>query len=150
MISLAFKIAALTDSSWSKAIAAASHSKYSHVEGWLSGAQNNALCFSAREPKGCSYAAVDLTTPEWEIVPLKLSDMENLIIRGFCMGADGKDYDFPGLAGYELGTGLHSDSDLFCSECWATALRDCANWDLLKDPWMISPGDLYNLAVAKK
>src|SRR5579884_1948797 len=141
MIRLAFKIAALTDSEWSRLIAEASHSRYSHVEGWLDGAQNSALCFSSREPKGASFEIIDLTAPYWEIVgPLNLTAEQEARIAGFCAGANGKEYDGLGLIGYKFGTGCHDDHDLFCSECWAAALKECAGWTLGgKDPWMISP-----------
>jgi len=150
VIYLAFRIAVKTNSEVSQLIAAASGSPYSHVEGWLRDDRNRAYCFSSREPYGCSFKVIDLTTPEWVTLPLTLTAEQEARIQGFCEGASGKAYDFPGIAGYETGTGLHNDSDLFCSECWATALKRCAGWTLDgKDPWMISPGGLYTLAGGK-
>ncbi len=142
MIKLAFVIAEKA-SDWSKMIAKASNSPYSHVELWLDGPQNQARCFSSREPIGASFMIRDLSTAEWEIV------VPNLIIsstqaQAFCLGANGKDYDMIGLLGYRLGTGLHDNHDVFCSEVVGEALMASSDFKLLKDPWMTSPGDLYN------
>lgn len=168
MTALAFVIAAKTGSGWSDLIAAASASPYSHVELWLGGPKTAALCFSSREPAGASFEIIDLTQPKYEIVPLNVTPLEEAKILGFCLGANGKSYDGMGLIGYKFGTGLHDDHDVFCSEVCASDLQKCAGLFtgpeitldmLLKSPypdafstkraWMISPGDLHALAVAK-
>jgi hypothetical protein len=136
-------------------IGKASGSPYSHVELWLDGPQNAARCFSSREPSGASFMVRDLTTPEWEIVPyhsvIGPQDESNLFdcVESFCEGANGKSYDMAGLLGYKLGTGLHDDHDVFCSEVVSECLQKCAGLVLPKDPWMTSPGDLYKLVTAK-
>ena len=150
MFSLAFKIAAETDSEWSKLIAKASNSPYSHVEGWLSGDKNKALCFSSREPIGAGFQEIDLTQKCWDIIEFKLSTQEEFAIVCFCWGANGKEYDLLGLLGYKQGTGWHDDHDVFCSEFWAACLTQCIGLPLPKEPWMTSPGDLYTLVKGIK
>lgn len=148
MISLAFKIAAATGSKWSELIARESNSKYSHVEGWVRDPQNNARCFSSREPHGAGFQSIDLTTPGlWDIVPIKLTPEQETSAYGFCLGCDGKNYDGIGLIGYALqAPGLHDFSAIFCSEVWAAIATKCWGKTLPKQPWQISPGDLYTLA----
>ena len=147
MIQLAFVVAAKTGSPWSEMIAKASGSPYSHVELWLSGPQNAARCFSSREPIGASFMTRDLTTPEWEIVQYPPANSPGVpqTIEAFCQGSNGKSYDMAGLLGYKLGTGMHDDHDVFCSEVVSECLADCAGLKLEKEPWMTSPGDLYKL-----
>ena len=152
MIQLAFVIAAKTGSAWSEMIGKASGSPYSHVELWLYGSQSKARCFSSREPAGALFMYRDLTTPEWEIVGHPGCEIDSEMgeeIVAFCNGANGKAYDMAGLLGYKLGTGLHDDHDVFCSEVVSSCLQQCARLVLPKDPWMISPGDLYKLVTGK-
>ncbi len=148
MISLAFKVAAKTGSAWSELIAKETGSPYSHVEGWLSGAPNNAHCFSSREPHGAGFAQIDLTVSGlWDIVPVILTAEEEALANGFCLGCDGKNYDAIGLIGYALSNpDIHDYSAIFCSETWAAIAAKCWGKTLPKQPWQISPGQLYALA----
>jgi hypothetical protein len=144
---LAFKIAANSDSEWSKLIARESNSPYSHVEGWLSGAQNKAFCFSSREIYGAGFKFLDLTDSSlWEIVPIDLTFDQISRTQAFCQGSDGKGYDGVGLIGYALkDPAIHDYSKVFCSEVWAEIAAKCWGKILPRDPWLISPGDLYTL-----
>lgn len=153
MISLAFKVAAKTGSPWSALIAKETGSPFSHVEGWLSGPQNNARCFSSREPHGAGFAQLDLTISGlWEIVPLSLTPDQEVLANGFCVGCDGKNYDGIGLIGYALSNpAIHDYSAIFCSETWAAIALKCWGKNIGgKDPWQISPGGLYQLAKGWK
>ena len=148
MIQLAFVVAAKTGSIFSQMIAKASHSQFSHVELWCDGPRNAARCFSSREPGGAAWMIRDLTTPEWEIVPIPRAfydGTQDRIVEAFCWGADGKDYDMLGLIGYKLGNGLHDDDDVFCSEVVSACLSISLGIKLPKNPWIMSPGDLYAL-----
>lgn len=149
MIRLAFKVAAASGSTWSALIAAASGSPYSHIEGWLSGPLSNAKCFSSREPHGAGFQQLDLGQPGlWVITaPLKLTADEETLALGFCLGCDGKNYNGIGLLGYALhNPAIHDYSQVFCSETWAAIAQHCWSKTLPKQPWQISPGDLYALA----
>src|SRR5579862_8583397 len=144
MIQLAFKIASKTGSVWSELIARESGSVYSHVEGWLSGPQSTAYCFSSREPVGASFETIDLTTPEWEIVPvLGLTPQQEDLTLGYCLGCDGKKYNGLGLIGFKAGIPQLTDPhEIFCSQTWADIARKCWGKSLPNKPWMISPGQL--------
>ena len=149
MIRLAFKVAAIAGGPWSELISKVSKSPYCHVEGWLSGPINNARCFSSREPHGAGFQQIDLTTPGlWVITPeIPLTAQEEAAANGFCLGCDGKRYDMAGLAGYALqNPAIHDYSQVFCSETWAAIAQKCWAKPLPKDPWLISPGDLFELA----
>lgn len=152
MIALAFKIAAQTSSEWSKLIAAATHSPYSHVELWVGGERGAALCWSSREFDGVALVVLDLEQPEWEIVEIGAAAGREAFmaafIAGFCAGANGKSYDTLGLLGYKTGSGQHDDHDVFCSEFCASALAACGALTLPRAPWLISPGDLYGIVSA--
>ena len=146
-MNLAFKIAAKSGSAWSEMIARESNSPYSHVEGWLSGPQNAAQCFSSREPKGAGYATIDLTQPMWEIVPITLTHDQEQLTNGFCLGCNGKMYNGLGLVGFKADIPQMTDPHaIFCSQVWATVARSCWGKQLPVQPWMISPGQLYTLA----
>ncbi len=155
MISLAFKNAAKSGSKWSQLIARESGSPYSHVEFWLSGDVNKAYCFSSREPLGASYGIIDLTEVFWEIVPLKLSEIEEARVVAYCDGACGKWYNGIGLLGYRLhDEAINDGHNVFCSQVVFDALSKCTSLiDLnteTRKAWMISPGDLYKLVTAAK
>jgi hypothetical protein len=148
VITLAFKIAAASDSQWSKLVAHASGSIYSHVEGWLDGPKTNARCFSSREPHGAGFEQIDLTTPGlWDFLPFPCTPDQEMSANGFCLGADGKLYDGVGLLGFKLADpAIHDYHALFCSETWAAIAQKCCGRPLPKVPWLISPGELYTLA----
>ena len=148
MIWLAFKIAANTDSEWSKLIAAATHSSYSHVELWVAGEITAAVCWSSREFGGVSQVTLDLTQPEWKLVQVAAASEFAAFITGFCAGANGKNYDTLGLLGYKTGTGQHDDHDVFCSEFCSAVLLACGVLSGPLAPWRVSPGDLYALTAA--
>ncbi len=147
MIQLAFKIAAKTGSAWSQLIARESGSIYSHVEGWLDGPQNNARCFSSREPHGAGFEQIDLTVPGlWDTIPFVCTPEQEALANGFCLGADGKMYDGVGLLGYGLANAsIHDYHSLFCSETWAAIAQKCCRKTLPRAAWLISPGELFDL-----
>lgn len=151
MIQLAFKIAAATGDPWSIAIAKASGSPYSHVEGWLDGPITRARCFSSREPHGAGFEVIDLSNAAlWAIVPFACTPAEEAAANGFCLGADGKLYDGLGLIGFKLANPkIHDYHALFCSETWAAIAQKCCGRDMGGVvPWLVSPGMLFAAAKA--
>lgn len=146
MIQFAFKVAHLLppgiERNWSMLVATASGSIYSHVEIWLNGDRNKAYCFSSREPHGAGFQEIDLTTPEWEIVPIRATPDQQLYVWGYCLGADGKGYDGVGLLGFGKIPAIHDYKALHCSETGANIMSKCLNKTLPKLAWMMAPGDL--------
>ena len=152
-IALAFKkSAAEPHNIFGQAISAKTGSIYCHVECWISGPQNAALCFSSREPHGAGWATIDLTDAAmWDIVPLDLTPEQEIAIHGFCCGCDGKRYDALGIVGIAVGADLHDYSQVFCSEVCASMLKQCAGKDLGgKHAWQIWPGELYEMATTQR
>jgi hypothetical protein len=150
VISLAFKVAAATGSDWSMLISKLSGSPYSHVELWLDGPISNARCFSSREPHGAGFQQIDLSDGKlWVIVPVASALEQEASVNGYCFGCDGKIYDGVGLLGFELkNAAIHDYHAVFCSEVCADALHKCAGKNILPlEPWQISPGMLYEMAV---
>ena len=147
MIQLAFKIAAATGELWSELIAKQSNSIYSHVEIWLSGPQNKALCFSSREPDGACFKTIDLSNSNlWTICSFITTRDQEININGFCLGTNGKWYDGIGLIGYKTANPtLHDPHAVFCSEVVAEIAKYCVGRILSKEPWLISPGELFTL-----
>jgi hypothetical protein len=149
-MNFAFKIARMLpagpERDWSTLIAMASKSVYSHVEIWLNGEQNNAYCFSSREPHGAGFQTIDLTSPWWEIVPITATFEEEKLIWGYCLGADGKGYDAVGLLGFGKDPAVHDFRDLHCSETGSNVLTKCLSKTTPKLPWMMAPGDLCTFA----
>jgi hypothetical protein len=149
MIRLAFRLAASTGNPFSELISKVTGSPYSHVEGWLSGPQNNAKCFSSREPHGAGFQQIDLTVPgRWEITePMALTGDQEALACGYCLGCDGKNYDGVGLVGFAVhNPAIHDYSSIFCSETWAAIAQHCWSKTLPVQPWQISPGLLFELA----
>lgn len=148
MIALAFKVAAESNSLFSKLIAWKTGGKYSHVEGWLSGPIEHAFCFSSREPKGTGYATIDLSNPKlWDIVPLQLTDVEEKLVLVFCSGTDQKDYDWLGILGFVWPWGEHDDHDRFCSEYWTECLQKALGWLPGLKAWMTDPSELRDVVL---
>lgn len=163
MTSLAFKRA----SGWyGRAIHEVTGGEFGHVELWLSGPQDKALCYSSRETAppggatGSSLATLDLTDPKvWQIVPLPMQSIvseEELL--WFCKGSTGRPYDYIGIAG--IGTDLsklHIGYARFCSDECCNALQQCFGlWPGI-NPSLVAPSGfagqkdrygLYELAVA--
>jgi len=154
MIHFAFKIASKlppgVERNWSMLVATASGSIYSHVEVWLNGDIKTAYCFSSREPHGAGFQVIDLSAPEWEIVPLNTTPDQEKYIWGYCLGADGKGYDGVGLLGFGKIPAIHDFRCLHCSETAANILAKCLKQKLSKLAWMLSPGDICTLVKGIK
>ena len=145
MIQYAFKIASKTGDPWSNLVARASGYIYSHIAVWLNGERNAAYCFSSREPHGAGFQTIDITSDMWDVLPLNCTSEQEKIIWGFCLGADGKMYDGIGLLGFGKEPAIHDYHALHCSETGSAIAQKCCGKTLPKDPWMISPGELYEL-----
>jgi hypothetical protein len=66
---------------------------------------------------------------------------------GYCLGADGKNYDGLGLVGFAVhNPAIHDYSMIFCSETIAAIAQHCWSKILPAQPWQISPGMLVELA----
>lgn len=144
MICLAFKSAALAGGLFSEAIAKHTGGQFSHVEMWLSGPLNAAMCFSSREPFGTSFKVIDLSEQVngkclWTMLALKVATEQEKDAFWFCMGSKGRDYDSMGIIGIGLGTGVHDSSDRFCSEMVWDVGQNVFGWDPSIDRWMVAP-----------
>jgi len=144
---LAFKVASATDSKWSKLIAQLTHGKYSHVEMWLTGPQNAAVCFSSREGSGCGYATIDLTVSGlWDFIEPPQTEAGVQLLAGFCAGSDGKPYDYTDLLDALLGHGKQDCGFArFCSGVTTEALQKCFGLLPGIQYWTVSPVKLYEL-----
>src|SRR5579863_7530461 len=145
MISYAFKYAS-GQGLYSYLISKRTKSPFSHVEVWLSGPQDKAICFSSRPGEGCGFKLIDLSDAKvWKIVNLPPVNEELWV--GFCHGSNGKGYDYLGILGYDTGHGEHKERDRFCSE-WGTEVGQvCSGWWKGVKRWLVSPGDLYTLVT---
>lgn len=144
----AFKNAQVAGSMWSKAIAWKTGGLFSHVELWLSGPQDKALCFSSREGEGCSLKVLDLTVKGlWVIEPAGFTPDQELKALGYAlaMSAAKVRYDYLGILGIGTGHGEHDDHDRFCSEVCIEVAQQCAGRWLNLHRWLVSPSALYQL-----
>ena len=100
-------------------IARVTGGRFSHVECWIDGPQNAAVCFSSREPVGTSIETIDLTDSKlWTVVPVPATlPAQDTLITGFALGSSGREYDMLGILGIGSGLGLHDPFDRFCSSC---------------------------------
>lgn len=157
MIYFAFKVAASTDSFFSHEIARVTRNPFCHVEIVLDATDpGRARCFSSREGHGAGFALIDIRNQAlWEIIQIPCTPEQELLVRGYCMGADGKAYDYAAIprfvavaAGHDAIPELHDFRALFCSECAADVVAKCLGKSLGgKHPWVISPGMLHDMAV---
>jgi len=157
MTNLAFKIAAKAGGPISKGIAAVTHGPYSHVELWLGGPQQFALCYSSREPVGTGFANIDLTDGSlWRVIPVTISLQLESPLMWFCMGSQGRPYNFKGIEGIALDTDQHNESERFCSEACFEALQAVTGWWPRIKRWHVAPSGfgkddrygLYELVTA--
>lgn len=123
-IELSAGIAKETD----RAIAEFTGGKYCHVEVWIDGPQNAAVCYSARQPHGVARAVIDLgDSTLWTVLPWAVTasacwgDQDWLL--GFCEASVGKPYDFLGILGIAMHQPLAVPWDRFCSEFCFEALQ---------------------------
>jgi hypothetical protein len=150
MIHLAFK--RQTGGIFDKLICWKTGSEFCHVELWLDGNIQAALCFSSRQPDGTSFAHINLAAtfdgkPIYELIPLYLTSKQEIAVNAFCQGCGHKDYDWLGILGFVLPWGEHDDHDRFCSEICTESLEKPLKWWPGVKPWETSPGDLYRLAI---
>jgi hypothetical protein len=130
---------------FTREIAAVTGGAYSHVEFWLSGPTNAAVCFSSREPSGTGFSTIDLSNPaEWTIVdiPVIFDSWTMTKAVWFCKGSDGRAYDGVGIVG--IGTGqarVHDPFARFCSEMCAEIGQEVFDLAPLrgKNAWQIAP-----------
>jgi hypothetical protein len=94
---------------------------FCHVELWMSGPREAAVCFSSRQPDGTGYAVVDLSAPLYTCIEFPATQAQMDFTRGFAAGTGHKRYNMAGIIGF-LGPLKTTDNyDLFCSE-W------CCSW----------------------
>jgi hypothetical protein len=103
-----------------EAIAKATGGKYCHVEAWLYGPINRAVCYSARQPHGTSIQIIDLSDLSlWMAVPVSTSADEDKWLYGYAVGGSGRPYNAAGIVGIGTDTGISVPWDRFCSqECF--------------------------------
>jgi hypothetical protein len=106
---------------FSLAIARFTGGPYSHVEAWIWGPITQAVCYSAREPRGTSIEVLDLSnTALWTIVQVVTTREEDQQLLGYAKGGQGRPYDAFGILGIGSDSNLHVEWDRFCSEeCFA-------------------------------
>lgn len=132
-----------------KAITRVTGGKYCHVEIWLSGPRNSALCHASREPEGTSNKIVDLSDPLFDIVDLPLSITANRqyfagLVNGWSLGDSGRRYGILTIGGIalQLANLTHLDSnDRICSEDAFLFCRDIIGLQFPKEviPGMVTP-----------
>lgn len=159
MLALAFKIAEKAGGLFSSQIQFVTGSKFSHVELWLSGPQDKAMCYSSREPYGTAFQTVDLSDSKlWEIVHLESTPEQENRVLWFCRGDAGRSYDALGILGIGSGLGAHDEQDRFCSEAIFYILQQVFGFHPEIERWMVAPGwptadgkrfGLYELVKAK-
>lgn len=136
---IAFKVA--QNSFFSQAISKITGGKYSHVELWLSGPQDKALCYSSREPSGTDFATLDLTDPTlWTVLAIPTTPEQDNNLLWYCKGSRGRPYDFQDILGQALKN--HHFNIGFarvCSEEVSTVLQNVLNILTQYNPGMISP-----------
>lgn len=158
MIRFAFKIAAEAarrenglGKIFSEGIAEVTGGKFSHVEIWYDGPQNNAWCFTAREPDGTGFRQIDLSDATlWEIVdipylldyPDDLSQADTDVADyAWMQGRAGRAYGFASILDIELGKPLVTlpGADI-CSQCAFEFLQDRRDkWRGFPSTFMIAP-----------
>lgn len=130
--------------------------KFVHVELWIEGAQDRAVCYSSRNG-GTSWALVDLSnTALWTIIPMVEDAEIEKRIRWYTLGACGKPYDSLGILGIGWNApNVHNEADRFCSEACLEALQMAGGLFFGVAPrWMVAPSGspaggygLYELAL---
>lgn len=109
-------------------IARVTRGRFSHVECWIAGPLNHAMCFSSREPVGTSIEFIDLSDAKlWTVVPVATTPEQDELIFGFCLGSSGRMYDLLGILGIGTGSELHNPFDRFCSESGFELGKLCVN-----------------------
>jgi hypothetical protein len=99
------------------AIARVTGGKYCHVEAWLSGSINSAVCYSARQPSGTAIAIIDLSDDYlWRIVPVTVSQQESDELYGYAVGGSGRPYNMAGIVGIGTDTKISVPWERFCSQ----------------------------------
>lgn len=152
-IRVAFKNAFRSRSLWSKGIAWWTRGPYSHVELWLAGEPEAAICFSSREGKGTGRAILDLR-PNFDVIQLTTSSTDPKIfekIYSLCESEPHKSYDWLGLLGFLGPAKVHDSRDRFCSEYVYEKLEqaDCLAVVGGPDRWKVSPNQLADILRAK-
>lgn len=139
MIQLAFKDAEKDGNFFSKMIAEKTKGKFCHVELWISGPQNHALCYSSREPTGTGFEFIDLTvTGLWAIEPTPVQ-MDESLAYWFCEGSSGRPYDMTAILGIGLGIQQHWGTARFCSDEVFNVLQKVGGFQQGINPWDVIP-----------
>ena len=161
-MNLAFKDADLAGGFFSKAIKWKTGGRFSHVECWLSGPKEKAICFSSREPNGTGYATIDLTEQRkgrdlWTCIEIPCTGAQMVFVRWFAEGTGFKRYDYAGIMGFVLNRKrTHDRARVFCSEWCCLMVQRCMGGFLYDDegneifPWTVSPSALYEMACKFK
>lgn len=117
---------------------------FSHVELQFSDGSS----FSSRagvsgdKRNGTSFAEIDYNPDEWVAVPIPVDEVEESLVKAFCVRNAGESYDFTGVAAFKCWM-LHQDPEKwFCSEVCITALQEMGRFMHLI-PHKISPNTLY-------
>lgn len=143
---LAFKDAELAGTFFSRLIRWKTGGRFSHVELWIDGPRENALCFSSREPHGTGYAHINLSSPLFTIVEIAATPQQEMDVRWFAEGTGVKRYDFLGILGFCFPWGEHDDADVFCSEWCTLVLQRVFGMFPGVKSWKTDPTQLFRLA----
>jgi hypothetical protein len=116
---------------------------FSHMELVFSDGQ----CFSAQKgDKGTRYKNVDFDAASWIIIPLTVTDEQEVVIRSFCDSVLGKEYDIWGALGVILPF-RNRKGKWFCSEVVVTALQEIGMYEGI-DPAKVDPNWLWEKATS--
>jgi hypothetical protein len=123
---------------WDKIIAWWTHGRYSHCELQFS----DGVCFSSsNRDGGTRFKHIDVKPWKWDVVPLVVTEAEELVVRMWCTHLLGHKYDWLGVLGFVFHRRHLQDYDRwYCSEVVSAALRGCLE---IKVGAEVSPSELY-------
>ena len=151
-MNLAFKKS--SGSIMDKAVAWRTKSPYVHVELWLSGARENAECFSSRAPDGTGYKNINLT--EYVCIEINGSADQMNETRFFCEGVGLKRYNWTAILGFVVPWKIDNRADMTCSEfcvLWGQRVMGMFLVDRLGVPIearRVSPAALFKMLGRRK
>jgi hypothetical protein len=118
-----------------------------HVELWLTGARENAECFSSRQPHGTGYAHVNLTNYVCIEIPATQLQMDET--RLWCAGVGWKRYNWTAILGFVAPSKIDDRTDMTCSECCTKWAQDVMDMFPAVDARTVSPMKLFDMLGGK-
>lgn len=121
---------------------------YSHVELWLDGEVDKALCFSSLEGVGVRFAVRDLRGT-FDTITVSENSQAGLEMYKAALPLTGKKYDWLGILGFAGPLKLHDSKDRFCSEVCYEMLDTEGFLHDAEARWKVSPNELADVVADK-